>query len=312
MQTSHGSWDVRSGWILREQRGEQVVFGELAPVPFFGGEAIDWEVLLKQWRNNSLIVDGQNLPGPLAFALDSLEDGFLLSSSPQREAEPIHSAALLPLSSTAQEIEKKVQSGYRAIKTKIALSSFARERERLINWMSVLPKNVFLRLDANEGLTEKDFFLWSEWIDRQSGIQFLEQPLPVQKMAIFYQTNKGISFRKIALDESIASLKNFEYFHSLHWPGYYVIKPALMGSFCGWRDAAIKRSQKVVLSSVFETAIGFSRLLAMSQIMGTDRPVEGFGTRGFFTADDWDGYPPSPCWNKRCSTDRMESIWKEL
>lgn len=63
------------------------------------------------------------------------------------------------------------------------------------------------------------------------------------------------------------------------------MKPAIQGPICQWHNLLSQASQRVVISSVFETAIGLSDLihLAARAFPGT---CHGLGTQALF-ADNW-------------------------
>ena len=69
----------------------------------------------------------------------------------------------------------------------------------------------------------------------------------------------------IALDESVANLKQLKECYELGWRGIYVIKAAIMGSPRQLENWCQNKAIDIVFSSVFETSIGQQAVLALAQ-----------------------------------------------
>ena len=123
-------------------------------------------------------------------------------------------------------------------------------------------------------------------------IEFIEQPLSPAQFSELLTLSENFK-TAIALDESVANLKQLKECYELGWRGIYVIKAAIMGSprqlekFC--RNHAID----AVFSSVFETSIGQQAVLALAQELNKcdskaalpDRAL-GFGVNQWFQDSD--------------------------
>jgi O-succinylbenzoate synthase len=93
----------------------------------------------------------------------------------------------------------------------------------------------------------------------------------------------------IALDESVATLKDLEDCFQKGWRGVFVIKPGIFGSPYRLKEFCQSHEIDTVFSSVFETAIGRKAALelaikanAISKHQSRQRAV-GFGINLFLT-----------------------------
>ena len=92
----------------------------------------------------------------------------------------------------------------------------------------------------------------------------------------------------IALDESVSSMAALKTMVTDGWPGWIVIKPALMGDPREVMGLVEHLLSRTVVSSVFETGIGMSAVLQLARAMLPPEPdtALGFGTLAWFPEDD--------------------------
>jgi O-succinylbenzoate synthase len=93
----------------------------------------------------------------------------------------------------------------------------------------------------------------------------------------------------IALDESIGGDLDVEGWIDAGWPGFYVIKPALLGDAPGVLARLEASKARVVFSSSLETAIGAQAALREAFAWPGDVPALGFGVWPLFSDPAFDG-----------------------
>ncbi|MEM9138034.1 MAG: o-succinylbenzoate synthase, partial [Cyanobacteria bacterium P01_F01_bin.42] len=182
------------------------------------------------------------------------------------------------------------QEGFRTFKWKIGVADIGDELFILKALLKALPAEAQLRLDANGGLTLEQARSWLTECDRLRSaaptLEYLEQPLPtdqvrsLQALASNFQT-------PIALDESVASLAELQTWHERQWPGYYVLKPAIMGFPWAIRRACDQVSNPKIFSSVFEASVGQAAALGLAAELSAPNFALGFGV------DHWLAESPS-------------------
>ncbi len=151
-----------------------------------------------------------------------------------------------------------------------------------------------LRLDANGGLSIAESRIWLKIADECQIIEFIEQPLPPSQWLEMLQLSQDFT-TGIALDESVANLRQIEECYQQGWRGIFVIKPAITGSIQGLRNLWGKYPLDLVFSSVLETNIGRKAALRLAQEYPKKERALGFGVQQWFNNSD-------PDW--------LEKLWK--
>jgi len=303
LTTRYGTWRVRRGILVRLEIGGRVGFGDIAPIPWFGTEtwAMAWEFcqgLGPQLQPEALLSVPSHLPA-CQFGLESaLADGW------QRlQSHPVDSAmiaGLLPAGPIYHEHWNSLwQQGHRCFKWKIGVYPWQQEWAWLQAWLTTLPPEARLRLDANGGLVEATARRWLQGCDRinaiASQIEFLEQPLPPTQLPRLrclsqeYQT-------PIALDESVATVQQLAQVLQQGWPGIVVLKPAIAGSLQSLRQICQHWSLDCVISSALETPIGQRAVLSLLPELGTTRAL-GWGVNHWFD-DGWEHLSDEHLWQR--------------
>lgn len=283
LRTAHGDWSMREGFIVRVQHDLDTVYGEVAPIPEFGTETLESaEAYLRSLKaTGSLSVntmDPDTLPC-CAFGISAA-----LSGIRPVTARDYSVAALLPAGRAALNAATvKTRLGYTMFKWKIGVESATTEQGILAELMQSMPANAQIRLDANGGLSVDTMENWLEYLHKYwLQIDYLEQPLSPGYEALMADYAKS-SRVPIALDESLHGTEGAQWLEVGKWQGPLVIKPALMGD-C---DSLIERLRpvagQVVISSVFETAIGLENVLNIAdRLTGMTRAI-GFDTLDAFS-----------------------------
>jgi len=320
LQTSHGSWDVRDGIILRlsDETG-LASYGEIAPISWFGSETLEqaldfcrqlpteiteevifsipgdlpacqfgfesaWEAILRGQgsgvRGQGLEEQGEQEGNPKS-KIQNLKSP--LASRPS----PLTYSGLLPAGEAALQAWQSLwNQGYRTFKWKIGVFPIADELEIFKLLTQALPASAKLRLDANGGLTNDSANLWLWSCDELSSkIEFIEQPLPVKKFAEMLELSSCYA-TLIALDESVATLAQLEACYQQGWREVFVIKAAIAGSPRRLRQFCQAHKIDAVFSSVFETAVGRLAALNLAAELSQNNRAVGFGVNHWFDDEE--------------------------
>jgi O-succinylbenzoate synthase len=267
--------------------------------------AISHELPACQFGFESAISNYKNSPPP-APPYQGGENLFNFYQGGEKMAYPIDRdnrlqrySGLLPAGETAvQAMQMLWQKGHRTFKWKIGVAEIEEELkmfDRLLQAMHKMSDRepLLLRLDANCGLNYHQAKIWLGECDRTKSmpelsakIEFLEQPLPVDKFEEMLELNAAFA-TDIALDESAANLDRMQECYRRGWRGIFVIKPAIAGFPSQLQKFCQSCKIDAVFSSVFETEIGREAALNLvDRISPHSSRALGFGTDSWF--DDID------------------------
>ncbi len=287
--------------MLREKGSDGTgSFAEVAPVPGFPGPPdVELEARLAEWVRSG-DRSGWSGTGCLGFA-----DWCLGVSLPAEVGVP--SAGLL----TVDYRPGGAEAAYPVYKVKIGVRGGAEERAWLEGVLGRTPVRVRFRPDGNRSLGWEETRRWLDWMEGRERIEFLEQPLPVGTEARMMR-EFGERAGRIGLDESVATDGGLRDPLESGWPGWLVVKPMLLGAPDRLFSLPAGVRGRTVLSSVFETGIGFSFVLLLATLLGGGRSADGLGTRGFFGPDGLDGWSPSPFHRGRLTASFFGEIWNRV
>lgn len=184
-----------------------------------------------------------------------------------------------------QQINQKLQDGFKCIKIKVGAINFDDEIE-LIKYIreNFSAEQIEIRLDANGAFKENDVF---EKLDRLAvfNIHSLEQPVKQGQMELM-KTVCATSPIPIALDEELIDLKEITRDELLRLikPQYIILKPSLLGGFksCNeWIKQATKHKTHWWATSALESNIGLNAIAQWAFVQGPDI-VHGLGTGGLY------------------------------
>jgi O-succinylbenzoate synthase len=211
------------------------------------------------------------------------------SSSPlASRPSPLTYSGLLPAGEAALQAWQSLwDQGYRTFKWKIGVYPIADELEIFKLLTQALPVSAKLRLDANGGLTDEaaNLWLWSCDKELSSKIEFIEQPLPVEKFTEMLELSSCYA-TPIALDESVATLAQLQTCYQQDWREIFVIKAAIAGSPRRLRQFCQAHKIDAVFSSVFETAVGRLAALNLAAELSQNNRAVGFGVNHWFDDDN--------------------------
>lgn len=284
LATSHGSWNVRQGIIIRLMNAGKVCLGEIAPLPWFGSETWEQAISFCQSLPSEITSDMiKVIPEDLPACQFGFESAICQKSSSNDER--ITYSCLLPSGpESLQSWQVFWHQGYRTFKWKIGVMPIAEELKIFAQLRKELPRGTKLRLDANGGLT------WEEacrWLDACAGkaVEFIEQPLGVEKFSQMQELS-GQYATPIALDESVAGLDRLENCYHRGWRSIFVIKAAIAGSPSRLRQFCQSHPIDIVFSSVMETSIGRNAALKLAAELQAGQRAVGFGVQQWFAEND--------------------------
>jgi O-succinylbenzoate synthase len=298
LMTAHGRWSIREGIIVRLMDADgRLGFGEAAPVPGFTPETTARDGKWLRGLGKKMTFSAMaRWPQPLACARGALLDAraMLTGRLQLPRIKPLPVAALLPAGPSAvKSMRQLTTEGYRVFKWKIATDHPPVEFSLLEKLLAAMPIGGRLRLDANGGLTLRDWAAWCDGLNALGrgvrAIEFFEQPWPPVKDAKSWREQIRLAATApvpVALDESVAGLAALRRARIARWPGPLVVKPALVGDRDAFKRWRARTQADLIYSSVFETSIGLHTALglAASDPRAGQRAL-GFGTLGAF-ADD--------------------------
>jgi len=306
LQTSHGSWDVRDGIILSLTAETGTSSGEIAPISWFGSETLEQALDFCRQLPNAITDETIfSIPGDLPacqFGFESAWEGVkeqgkrsrrkgeeILYPSPLTpHPSPLTYSGLLPAGKAALQAWQTLwNQGYRTFKWKIGVYPMPDEIEIFHALTQTLPASAKLRLDANGGLSYEDanYWLWTCARRLPVEIEFIEQPLPVEQ----FEGMQELSYcyaTPIALDESVATLKQLEACYQQGWRGIFVIKAAIAGSPKRLRQFCHEHKIDAVFSSVFETTVGRKASLKLAAELSPQNRAAGFGINHWLDEDE--------------------------
>ena len=278
VRTSHGLWAERTGvWVRLEDETGKVGFGEAAPIPWFGTENVeDIDAACRTLGENvtdHLLDAVPTTLGCLKNALNAARAGEL---SPPEDLAARQVAGLLPAGPGALDaIREKLEVGFRVFKWKVGVGDAADEMGLLDDLCGELPDGAKIRLDANGAWDRRTA---ERWLARcaERPVEFVEQPVTPEAADLLRGLAEDYP-TPLALDESIVRDGDVTRWLSDGWPGYYVIKTALLADPDAVLAALKKASAKVVFSSALETAIGAQATLRHAFAWTGSKHALGFG-----------------------------------
>jgi o-succinylbenzoate synthase len=299
--------------------------GEIAPIPWFGSETLEQALeFCHKLPSQIAITDIFSIPSELPacqFGFESAwervsgqmgreeddagKEDWSIQGCSDRVISPANlSAPSSPSQSKIQNPNSKItysyllptgetalkswqigwERGSRTFKWKIGVASIEDELEVFHRLVQALPPTAQLRLDANGGLTRQQASRWLKVAQEAGRVEFLEQPLPPEQFETMLEMSDRYS-TPIALDESVATLKQLEDCYQRGWRGIFVIKVAIAGSPRRLRQFCREHEIDAVFSSVFETAIGRQAALQLAAELSLNQRAVGFGVNHWFVEE---------------------------
>jgi len=268
LRTAAGIWQQRTGWLLRLTCAVsgRVGWGEVAPLQ--PTDRLACERALSRWRNAADATCNRDqleallpmLPAAVAFALGAALaelDGLVQAWLPAPR-----SACLLPAGEAMLPMLDQLLADHPVdepitLKWKVAATDSDLEWSLLTQLLERLPCSARLRLDANAGWERSEADRWAGVLQDDPRLDWLEQPLAVDDL----QGLQALGHRvPVALDESLLEQPALRE----HWQGWQVRRPLLEGDPRTLLRQLQEGRPRLMLSTVFETGIGFRWLALMA------------------------------------------------
>ncbi|ATC65373.1 o-succinylbenzoate synthase [Nibricoccus aquaticus] len=326
VRTAHGLWTTREGIIVRiSDESGAAGYGEAAPIAWFGTETVDEiEAVCREVRAE---VDAERLdaiPGTVGLLRGAVAAarGMLrlrarsgASEEGTRAKDYLPVAALLPAGRAVLDaVGLKAETGFRTFKWKVGVSDIGDELSLLDDLIAKLPNGSKLRLDANGAWDRRKAERWLErCADRP--VEFVEQPIDAAARGAddLLLGLAGDFPTPVALDESVTGMREVERWIGAGWPGFFVIKPSLLGDAESALEKLKAAKAKVIFSSALETGIGAREALRVAFEFGGETRALGFGVWPLFEDARFDGPHLAP-FIRAEDVERMnpEAIWNAL
>jgi len=177
--------------------------------------------------------------------------------------------------------KRSAGQGVKVFKLKVGDRNIALDVKKIQDIRLLLEHDSYLRLDANRKWSFKEACIFAELAGNQK-IDFIEEPVnDVTQLDAFYQQTR----MRIALDETLSVVRS-----GIRAPGRcssplarhegvvaYVLKPMILGLVptLDWIEEANLLKRKAIISSAFESPVGFKVLANLACLSGQ---IAGLGT----------------------------------
>lgn len=186
-----------------------------------------------------------------------------------------------------QQIQKKLEEGFRCIKMKIGAINFDQEIEILKSIRNTYSKEqIELRVDANGAFSEVEALEKLRILSRLN-IHSIEQPIKQGNISQMKRLCNDTTI-PIALDEELIGISEptkKEELLKIIRPQYIILKPSLVGGFKGsmeWITLAEKYNIGWWVTSALESNIGLNAIAQWTFTLNNPLP-QGLGTGSLFT-----------------------------
>lgn len=303
--TSRGTYVTRKSWYLLLTSDEvpgRYGIGECAPLPKLSCDDLpDYEHLLTEICRQTEINNGPDTeilrPYPsILFGLETAfrhfhTGSFALWNTPFSRGEagiPINGLIWMgDYKKMLEQIETKMQSGFRCIKLKIGAINFEEELALLKHIRAHFSaEEIELRVDANGAFSPTDalnkLHKLAELI-----LHSIEQPIRAGQWEEMAKLTAETPL-PIALDEELIgcnTLQGKKELLSVIKPQYIILKPSLHGGISGgqeWIDEAERQKIGWWITSALESNIGLNAIAQWCATFNNPLP-QGLGTGALFT-----------------------------
>lgn len=303
--TSRGTYVTRDVWYLHltsDMYPDRIGIGECAPLPKLSCDDIpDYESVLSRICNRvaaegTFSVEELREYPSILFGLETafrhLEAGsFALWNTPFSHGEvgiPINGLIWMgDYKKMLEQIEMKMQIGFRCIKLKIGAINFEEELTLLRFIRSHFSaKEIELRVDANGAFSPVDAM---DKLSRLAELDLhsIEQPIRAGQWEEMARLTE-VSPLPIALDEELIGINTSENKRRLLEqirPQYIILKPSLHGGIAGG-DEWIRLAEELTIgwwiTSALESNIGLNAIAHWCATFNNPLP-QGLGTGALFT-----------------------------
>ena len=301
--TSRGVLTEKETWFLVLEENEKLGIGECGLLKGLSHDDVSSYEEKLQWTCDNIHLGKEKLWEQLKDFPSiqfGVEQAFLslVSKNPfelflsdfTKKEKPISINGLIWMGNEAfmhEQIQQKLEEGFRCIKMKIGAIDFDAEIAMLSSIRREYSKNkIELRVDANGA------FSTNEALDKlnilsEFDLHSIEQPIR-QGNILAMKTLCNKTPLAIALDEEligISDIKEKEDLLQTIQPQYIILKPSLVGGFKGsmeWIDLAKKYNINWWVTSALESNIGLNAIAQWTYTFENKMP-QGLGTGSLYT-----------------------------
>lgn len=271
--TGAGAWSVRRGaWLRLEHEDGRVGLGEAAPLAQLDSAAALAQAIASgpcrdaAFDLATLDLDAQRYGRPAAF---------LLSESPRQRVAVNALLFQAGVEAVAAEAARARDAGFRTVKLKVAAAPPEVDIARIRAVRERVGAQVAIRIDAN-GAWDEDTALAVLRAVEACDIEYVEDPVAGDARPVGRRTNIPVAADPRTLDEGR---------RILHERGadVLVLKPMALGGVRPTRElavAAIEAGLGVVITSVFDTAVGVAGALHLAASLPGPEGAHGLATVG--------------------------------
>ncbi|MBI5646815.1 MAG: o-succinylbenzoate synthase [Ignavibacteriae bacterium] len=313
--TSAWTLHARSVYLLELSDGEHTVWGEAAPLPYFGTESVDncHSALVCAARALTTIDSADAIEAALSalplelphtpaarFAVEcALRDMYALhAGQPLHAVLSPHAAlgarirvnAILGRGNAARiaaDAEARVREGYTCLKLKVGAAALNHDLDTLRAVRARVGPAVALRADANGAWDERAALAALEAF-AEFDLEYVEQPVA----ATAANALRRVAARSpvpVAADESLTSLAEARTLRDSGAVSVFILKPMALGELLRCVDFARESAShgaKVVFTSLIDSAVGRRAVAhAAAACAGTRDVHHGLGTGSLFEHD---------------------------
>jgi len=309
--TSRGVYTERRLWLVKVSNGENIGYGECAPLLDLSCDAMEPSIYNKVLRGfcDQLEQTGEipyeamrNYPSML-FGLETAmldvrckkEDGrsclFDTAFSRGEVGIPINGLVWMGnYEEMLRRMEEKLKQGFRCVKLKVGAIDFDEEMDLVKCIRERFSRHeVELRLDANGGFSPDEALYKLELLS-QYAIHSIEQPIKQKQWSLMAELCRE-SPLPIALDEELIGINDPDAKRQMLRiikPRYIVLKPSLHGGMMGcreWIQIAKEEGIGSWITSALESNIGLNAIAQFcSDVYGDNITFpQGLGTGQLFT-----------------------------
>ncbi|MFW5387731.1 o-succinylbenzoate synthase [Yersinia sp. 2542 StPb PI] len=301
----HQRLKSRDGLLVKLQQGDQIGWGEIAPLPEFSQETLpEAQVVTQHWLQNWV-----NGAEPEFDALPSVAFGLSCALAELNQTLPLAANyRKAPLcTGDPDELFAVLQAlpGEKVAKVKVGLYEAVRDGMIVNVLLEALP-DLTLRLDANRSWTRAKADGFAKYVNPElrARIAFLEEPCKTRAESREFARDTGIA---IAWDESVREAD----FKVEAEPGVVaiVIKPTLVGSISRCQQLVQQAHQAglvAVISSSIESSLGLTQLARLADWLTPDT-VPGLDTLNLMQAQLVRPWPESPL--PMVTTEQLDVLW---
>ena len=303
--TSRGIYTLRKCWYLHltsEEEPGRIGIGECAPLPNLSCDDLpDYEKILEQScrkveREGTLDTESLRPYPSILFGLETAfrhyeRNSFALWETPFSRGEkgiPINGLIWMgDYRKMLEQIEKKMQAGFRCIKLKIGAINFDEELALLRHIRAHFSaKEVELRVDANGAFPPTDAM---DKLKRLAELDLhsIEQPIRAGQWEEMARLTASTPL-PIALDEELIGCNTVEgkkALISVIHPQYIILKPSLHGGVSGGNEWIAEAGLQGIgwwITSALESNIGLNAIAQWCATFENSLP-QGLGTGALFT-----------------------------